>query len=54
MHVVMKGNLIEGVLNVRKVLELENDTFTGVGKVGLWTKAEAVTQFDDLRVTSLD
>lgn len=54
LRVIMKGNLIEVFLNDRKLFEVENDTFTEAGKVGLWTKADAVTQFDDLRATSLD
>lgn len=54
LRVIMKGNLIEIFLNGKKLFEVENDTFTEAGKVGLWTKADAVTQFDDLRATSLD
>ena len=50
----MKGDLIEVFLNGKKLFEVENDTFTEAGKVGLWTKADAVTLFDDLRVKSLD
>jgi hypothetical protein len=40
--------------NDRKLFEVENDTFTAAGKVGLWTKADSVTYFDDLKITSLD
>lgn len=54
LRVIMKGNLIEIFLNDRKLFEVENDVFTEAGKVGLWTKADAVTQFDDLRATSMD
>jgi hypothetical protein len=54
LRVIMKGNLIEIFLNKQKLFEVENDTFSSAGKVGLWTKADAVTQFDDLRVLSLD
>jgi hypothetical protein len=54
LRVIMKGNLIEIILNDRKIFEVENDTLTGAGKIGLWTKADAVTQFDDLSATSLD
>lgn len=54
LRVIMKGNLIEVILNDRIIFEVENDTFSGVGKIGLWTKSDAVTQFDDLSVTSLD
>ena len=50
----MKGSLIEIFVNSKKLFEVENDTFTKKGKVGLWTKADAVTQFDDLRFKSLD
>ena len=52
-RVIAKGALFEIFLNGRKLFEVENDTFPGAGKVGLWTKADAVTQFDDLRVASL-
>lgn len=54
LRVIMKGNLIEIILNDRKLFEVENDTFTEAGKIGLWTKADAVTQFDDLSAMSLD
>ena len=32
----------------RRLYEVENGTFTHAGKVGVWTKADSVTQFDDL------
>lgn len=54
LRVIAKGSLIEVFMNGRKLFEVENDTFAEAGKVGLWTKADAVTQFDDLQVTSLD
>jgi hypothetical protein len=54
LRIRMVGNLAEVFLNDEKVLEVENDTFTEAGKVGLWTKADSVTHFDDLTVTSLD
>ena len=54
LRLVAKGALFEVFLNGRKLFEVENDTFQGAGKIGLWTKADAVTQFDDLRVSSLD
>jgi hypothetical protein len=31
---------------------VEDRTFEGPGKVGVWTKADSVTYFDDLRITS--
>lgn len=36
--------------NGRKLFEVEDATFSGLGKVGLWTKADSVTHFDDFRV----
>jgi hypothetical protein len=35
-----------------KKIEASDDTFTDAGRVGLWTKADSVTYFDDLRVTA--
>jgi hypothetical protein len=54
LRVRVQENLFEIFLNARKLFEVENDTFTIAGKVGLWTKADAVTYFDDLSVKSLD
>jgi hypothetical protein len=36
--------------NAVALLEVEDSTFAGSGKVGLWTKADSVMYFDDLRV----
>lgn len=46
----MKGDRIECLLNGKQQLEAKDDTFTKPGKVGLWTKADAQTYFDSLRV----
>ena len=43
---------IEGYLNDRKLLEVTDKTFVGAGGIGLWTKADAVTVFDDLVINS--
>lgn len=49
LRVEVKGHTIRGFLNGRLVVEGSDDTF-GAGKVGLWTKADSVTCFDDVRV----
>lgn len=54
LRVRMVGNLAEIYLNDKKLFEVENDALTDAGKVGLWTKADSVIQFDDLKVTPLD
>lgn len=45
--IVAKGTLFEVSLNGNKLFEVEDDTFTNAGKVGLWTKADSYTLFDD-------
>ncbi len=47
LRVIAKGNLFEVYLNGEKLFEVEDNTFTGAGKVGLWTKADSYTLFDD-------
>jgi len=48
----VKGNVFEVLLNGAKLYEVEDPTFPGAGKVGLWTKADSVIRFDDLRIVT--
>ena len=50
-RIVHEGNRIQCFLDGKPYLELTDSTFTEAGKVGLWSKADAVTRFDDLRAT---
>jgi 3-keto-disaccharide hydrolase len=50
LKVTMKGDQIECSFDGKKYLEVKDDTFTKPGKVGLWTKADAQTYFDDFQV----
>lgn len=50
LRVTAKGNLFAVYLNGQKLYEVEDSTFTETGKVGLWTKADSVTYFDDLKI----
>ncbi len=50
MKIVQNGNKISGFLNGKKYLEVENSTFSEAGGIGLWTKADAATSFDDFSV----
>jgi hypothetical protein len=45
------GSRIRGSLNGHPTVEAMDDTFKA-GKIGLWTKADSVTCFDNIRVTS--
>lgn len=53
LRVVMKGDAIECFLDGRRYLEAKDGTFAGAGKIGLWTKADAQTLFDNLAVKSV-
>ncbi len=43
--VTMRGDQIEGLLDGKKYFEARDGTFPASGTVGLWTKADAQTQF---------
>jgi hypothetical protein len=45
-----RGNLFAVFFNGRKLFDVEDQTFTEAGKVGLWTKADSVTHFDDFQI----
>ena len=50
LRITMKGREIFGYLDGRKLLEAEDDTFPDAGRIGVWTKSDARTDFDDLTV----
>jgi hypothetical protein len=52
LRVVANGPSFEVYLNGTKLYEVEDMTFRQAGKVGVWTKADSVTQFDDLTVVT--
>jgi hypothetical protein len=52
LRVVAAGPLFEVFFNGAKLYEVEDTTLTQAGKVGLWTKADSVTQFDDLTIVT--
>lgn len=51
MHVTMIGASVVCVLDDHDHLDAQDSTFAGAGMVGLWTKADARTHFDDLVVS---
>jgi len=50
LKVSVRGNRFQVYLDHRRILQGQDMTFTGAGKVGLWTLADSVTYFDDFRV----
>ncbi len=53
MRVIAEGTRMELFMDGTSVLVTEDDTLPGPGRVGLWTKADASTWFDDLTVQKL-
>lgn len=47
LRVDFSGNHFTVTFDGKKALEWEEDTFQNAGKVGVWTKADSVTEFDD-------
>lgn len=52
LRVVATGPRFEVYFNGNKLYDVEDTTFTQPGKVGVWTKADSVTYFDDLTVVT--
>ncbi len=50
LHVITRGCQIQVLYDEQKVFDLCDQTFKE-GRIGLWTKSDAVTYFDDLRLT---
>jgi hypothetical protein len=47
-RVTMKGDHIECYLDGKKYLDVTDSTFPEAGKIGLWSKSDARSQFNDL------
>ncbi|MEM7254871.1 MAG: family 16 glycoside hydrolase [Pseudomonadota bacterium] len=54
LRVIARAETFEVFLNGVKLFDVDDETFVQPGAVGLWTKADAVTLFDDLTLQSLD
>lgn len=48
--VTVRGPIFSVSLNGQGLYEVEDATFSGAGKIGVWTKADSVTYFDDLTI----
>ena len=49
----MRGDHIEAYFDGQKLIDVHDSRFTAPGKVGVWTKADSYTLFDDLTATPL-
>ncbi len=50
LSVEVDSDLFTVYLNSKELFQVKDQSISGVGKIGLWTKADAVTYFDDFRV----
>jgi hypothetical protein len=48
--VTVRGPLFTVSINGQSLYEVEDTTFAGAGRVGVWTKADSVTYFDDFTI----
>lgn len=51
LRILVKENKIEGYVSGQQILTLYDETFLEGGSIGLWTKSDAVTHFDDLTIS---
>jgi hypothetical protein len=49
-----QGERFEVYWNGQKIITAADKNFLNPGKIGMWTKADSVTYFDDLRVDALE
>jgi len=54
LKLAVKGPHFQVSLDDKLLFEADDDTFKDAGKVGLWTKADSVTYFDNLTIESHD
>lgn len=52
LRIVMRGDHVECYLDGTKYLDVRDATFSDSGQIGLWTKADAQTHFDDFTVSA--
>ena len=52
LRLVVRGNRFEVFFGSKSLYSATDATFTAAGRVALWTKADSVTWFDDLRIGS--
>ena len=50
LSVAFQGNVFTVRFDGQRLFDVEDSTFTAAGKVGLWTKADSVTYFDDFQI----
>ena len=49
LRIEFSGSRFKVIYNGKQLFEVEDVTFSDAGKIGLWTKADSVTLFDDIK-----
>ena len=49
LRIEFAGTLFRAIYNGKALFDVDDATFKEAGNIGLWTKADSVTLFDDLR-----
>lgn len=52
LRLVVRGNRFEVFFEGKSLYSATDTTFIAAGRVALWTKADSVTSFDDVRITA--
>ena len=53
LKLTVQDDIFTVYLNGKQLFQVKDKTFTNAGKVGLWTKADAVSYFDDFKIKGL-
>jgi hypothetical protein len=53
LKLTVQDDIFTVFLNGKEIFQVKDKTFTNAGKVGLWTKADAVSYFDDFKITAI-
>ena len=53
LRVEFEGSRFSVVFNGQRLFEVDDQTFSDAGQIGLWTKADSVTLFDQIEIRSL-
>jgi hypothetical protein len=48
LRIDFRDTRLRAAFNAKQLFEVEDSTFTDAGKIGLWTKADSVTLFDQM------
>ena len=53
LKVRVKDNVFTVFFNKKEIFKVEDSTFKEAGSVGFWTKADAITMFEDFRIRNI-